>query len=69
MQTLNKMFDYDFGYSKISKIIKDKAELNLVKETIRPYYEKISNMYLALSVDSNYPLVGLNQMNLWFNNC
>ena len=62
------MFDYDFGYSKISKIIKDKAELNLVKETIRPYYEKISNMYLALSVDSNYPLVGLNKMNLWFNN-
>ena len=63
------MFDYDFGYSKISKIIKDKAELNLVKETIRPYYEKISNRYLALSVDSNDPLVGLNQMNLWFNNC
>ena len=63
------MFDFDFCYSKISKIIKDRTELELVRETIRPYYDKISNIYLALSVDSNYPHVGFNQMNLWFNNC
>jgi hypothetical protein len=63
------MFDFDFGYSKISKVIKDRTELELVRETIRPYYDKISNMYLAISVDSNYPHVGLNQMNLWLSNC
>lgn len=38
---IDNMFNKDFGYSKISKFIKDKNELNLVKETIRPYYEKI----------------------------
>jgi len=38
---INNMFEKDFGYSKIARFVKDKAELNLVKETIRPYYDKI----------------------------
>ena len=38
-------------------------------QVLRLNFENIKNTFLALSVDSNYPNIGTNQMNIWFNNC
>ena len=64
------MFDLDFGYSKIVRIIqKNDNELENVKNLFWLNYTKIKNVYLTCILNSEYPVITWNDFTLICNKC
>ena len=69
-ELLRKMFDLDFSYSKITRIIKNNEyELEKVKEVLWKHYSKIKNIYLTCVLNSEYPIISWNDFTLICNKC
>jgi hypothetical protein len=67
-EMLRKMFETDFGYSKIHRIIKNNdMELEMVKETLWLNYVKIKGVYLHCTVNSEYPIMTWNDFTILCN--
>jgi hypothetical protein len=62
--TLRKMFDQDFNYSKINRVIRIPEELIVAKEFLWANYKKIKNVYLTCIVNSEYPIISWNDFTL-----
>ena len=56
----NRMFEFDYNLTKISKIIKDKETIAQLKNTLRGLFPMLKNIYLSMVCDSVYPNLNLN---------
>lgn len=55
------MFDIDWGYTKVFRIIKsDEKELNRVRKILWKYYPKIKELFTFESGMSSYPTISWN---------
>lgn len=66
---LEKMFYNDLKLTKIPNKIKDKDQLEKVKHALLELYPTIKNMFLALSVEGQYPAINKQDFDIWALNC
>lgn len=67
---LKKMFELDFNYSKINRVIKhDEEELYKVKSILWKNYRQIKNIYVNGIVNSEYPVITWNDFTIICNKC
>lgn len=62
-EIIDECFEYDYGSSKINKIIKDPLEYNEVKEIMREYYPYIFasyKFYASTLIGATIPCISLN---------
>ena len=65
-----KMFDIDWGYTKVFRIIKsDEKELNRVRKILWKYYPKIKELFTFESGMSSYPTISWNDFTAFWNHC
>eukprot|EP00347_Sterkiella_histriomuscorum_P011119 403373687 len=69
-ELLRKIFELDFSYSKIARIIKNnEEELQNVKELFWSNYIRLRNIYLTLILNSEYPIITWNDFTIFCNKC
>jgi hypothetical protein len=44
-EILDKCFEYDWGYSKVHKLVKNEEELPVVKRVFKQNYSKLKEIY------------------------
>ena len=66
---LRKAFENDWALTKIPKLVKDKEELERVKELLKGEYPRLKNMWLAMTCDSSYPNFSFNDYAVWCQSC
>lgn len=68
--TLRKMFDSDWGYTKIFRVIKgNDKELNKVKKVLWKYFPKLKELFTLESGMSSYPCISWNDFTAFCNFC
>lgn len=63
------MFENDLRLTKISAKVKDKDQLEKVKESLYEHYEFIKMLFLSLSCDSAYPAVNRTDFDIFALTC
>jgi len=64
-ETLKKMFELDFSYTKINRVVKNnEEELMKIKGILADNYARIKNIYLNSIINSDYPVLSLNDFTI-----
>ena len=67
--SLRKAFENDWKLTKVPKLVKDKEELEQIKELLKGEYPRLKNMWLAMTCESSYPNVSSNDYAVWCQRC
>ena len=61
--TLRKALEFDLGYWKAAKFVKDPEDFKACEALIRKNFKHLKHMFVNVSSGDNYPHIGWNEFN------